>query len=188
MYINLNLFLKSGLENSDLIFLTAIAQTESQYLIENLTENTYNRFEALKLIKHIKPKNKKEHRYNSLRLSEGGKKLLSELETPDVEEQDILIFNWLKKYYLERDKEIGNSKKTLSHIKNFRVKSCIEKNNLIKLVLHFLEQNEERSRRLEYIFYFSKTPFATKFDLEESWLWKHFIKNKETIEKQFEEY
>ena len=188
MYINLSVLGKSGLEYSDLVFLAAINQTETNWLIENFKDSDYERFERLSIIKHIKQKSKKEHLYTSLRLSDLGKQLLSELEEAPIEEEDKTVFEWLKNYYLKAGKEIGNGAKTQRHIRDFRIKSGIQKNNLIKLVLDFLAENEERSRKLEYIWYYPKTAFATRFDLEESWLWSHFIKNKERLEKTFEQY
>ena len=188
MYINLSVLGKSGLEYSDLVFLAAINQTETEWLIENFKDSDYERFERLSIIKHIKQKSKKEHLYVSLRLSDLGKQLLSELEEAPIEEEDKTVFEWLKNYYLKAGKEIGNGAKTQRHIRDFRIKSGIQKNNLIKLVLDFLAENEERSKKLEYIWYYPKTAFATRFDLEESWLWSHFIRNKERLEKTFEQY
>ena len=188
MYINLSVFVSSGLEPSDLLFLAAINQTHTDWLIENLNEDRYKRFETLSLLKHIKQKSKKEHLYVSLRLSDEGKALISELEEAPVEEEDIKIFDWLKEHYLKLGKDIGNGAKTKRHIRDFRIKSGIQKNNLIRLVLDFLAENEERSKKLEYIFYYPKTAFDTKFTLDGSWLWSHFEKNREKLEKTFEEY
>lgn len=188
MYINLSVLGKSGLGYSDLVFLAAINQTETEWLIENFKDSDYERFERLSIVKHIKQKSKKEHLYTSLRLSDLGKSLLSEIEEAPIEEEDKMVFEWLKNYYLKAGKEIGNGAKTQRHIRDFRIKSGIQKNNLIKLVLDFLAENEERSKKLEYIWYYPKTAFATRFDLEESWLWSHFIKNKERLEKTFEQY
>ncbi len=188
MYINISVLKKSGLEYSDLVFLCAILQTETEWLIENLSEDIYSRFKELNLIKHIKQKSKKEHLYTSLRLSDAGKNLLSELEEAEIAPEDKTVFEWLKTYYLKAGKDIGNGAKTQRHIRDFRLKSGIQKNNLISLVLDFLAENEERSKKLEYIWYYPKTAFATRFDLEESWLWNHFIKNKERLEKTFQEY
>ena len=188
MYINLSVLGKSGLEYSDLVFLAAINQTETDWLIENFKNSDYERFERLSIIKHIKQKSKKEHLYTSLRLSDLGKNLLSEIEEAPIEEEDKTVFEWLKNYYLKAGKDIGNGAKTQRHIRDFRIKSGIQKNNLIKLVLDFLAENEERSKKLEYIWYYPKTAFATRFDLEESWLWSHFIRNKERLEKTFEQY
>ena len=131
MYINLSVLGKSGLEYSDLVFLAAINQTETDWLIENFKNSDYERFERLSIIKHIKQKSKKEHLYTSLRLSDLGKNLLSEIEEAPIEEEDKTVFEWLKNYYLKAGKEIGNGAKTQRHIRDFRIKSGIQKNNLI---------------------------------------------------------
>jgi len=187
MYCNLTVFKSSGLALSDLIFLCAINQTEIEWLVENLNEAVYNHFKKLSLIKHIKQKSKKEHLFTSLRLSDIGKQLLSDLEEAEVEEQDSLVYTWLSNYYKNAGKEIGNRKKTLSHIKDFRVKSQISKNNLIKLCVDFLKDNEERSNKLQFVFYYPKTVFATRFDLEESWLYSHYLKKEDYFKSIFEE-
>jgi hypothetical protein len=188
MWINFTVFNKSGLEFSDLIFLAAISQTETDWLIENLTDAIYNRFDGLFLVKHIKPKNKKEHLYGSLRLSDKGKQFLNDLEEAEAEEQDTKVYDWLSKYYLNAGKEIGNRKRTLNHIKDFRIKSGIQKNNLIKLCTDFLTENEERSNKLEFVFYYPKTVFATRFQLEDSWLFTHYLKKENYFKSIFEEY
>jgi len=82
MYVNISVLEKSGLLFSDLVFLCAINQTETDWLIENLNEDVYSRLKELNLIKHIKQKSKKEYLYVSLRLSDTGKTLLSELFQP----------------------------------------------------------------------------------------------------------
>jgi hypothetical protein len=188
MYINLSVLTKSKLQFSDLVFLAAISQKESQFLIDNLTNDCFKRLEALSLLTNIKRQKKDEHAYISLRLNDKGKQLLAELEEADVEEQDSLVYDWLLSYYKNAGKEIGNRKKTLSHIKDFRVKSGICKNNLIKLCIDFLKENEERSNKLQFVFYYPKTVFATRFDLEESWLYSHYLKKEEYFKSIFEDY
>lgn len=188
MYINLTTFSKYGLEFEDLIFLCAISQKDSEFLINNLLDSIFKRFETLSLLTNVKSKKKDEHPYVSLRLNEKGKQLLSDLGEAGILEEDKQVYDWLSNYYKNAGKEIGNRKKTLSHIKDFRVKSKIEKNNLIKLCVDFLKENEERSNKLEYIFYYPKTVFAARFDLEESWLYAHFLKKEEYFKSVFEEY
>lgn len=188
MYINISVLNESKLQFADLVFLCAISQTETDWLIDNLNEVNYERFKELSLIKHINQKSKKEHLYASLRLSDVGKQLLSDLEEAEVEEQDSLVYTWLSNYYKNAGKEIGNRKKTLSYIKDFRIKSQISKNNLIKLCVDFLKDNEERSNKLQFVFYYPKTVFATRFDLEESWLYSHYLKKEDYFKSIFEEY
>ena len=183
MFINFNIYKKYNLTPEYLINLLAIKQKQT----EEINTDVLGRFEELGYVTYTKGK-KNQDICELVRLSDKGKKLLTELEEAETEEQDKTVFEWLKNYYLKADKEIGNGAKTQRHIRDFRIKSGIQQNNLIKLVLDFLAENEERSKKLEYIWYYPKTAFATRFDLEESWLWSHFIRNKERLEKTFEQY
>lgn len=188
MYINYKYLKRSKLTVNDCFILFAAKQLEVEYIIENLTDGQYSHFKELSLVEHIKQKSKKEHPYNSLRLSSKGKQFIEDLTSAPNEEEDIKVFDWLSKYYLNAGKEIGNRRKTLNHIKDFRIKSDISKNNLINLCIHFLKENEDRSNKLEFVFYYPKTVFATRFDLEESWLYSHYLKNEDYFKSIFETY
>ena len=190
MYCNLTVFKNSGLNICDLIFLCAINQVETGWLIENLNEDVYSRFNELSLIKHIKQKSKKEHPYASLRLSDIGKQLLLDLEEAEVDENDKKVGEWLINHYKQMDKQIGNSKRLLRHIRDFRIKSKIEKNNLIRLCLDFLgdEDNMQYNNVLEYAFYKPLTAFQTRFQLEDSRIYKHYLKKEDYFKSIFEEY
>lgn len=190
MYINLTTFTKSQLLFYDLIFLCAISQTETNWLIENLTEDIYNRFTELSLVKHIKAKNKKSHPCESLRLSDKGKELLNSLEEAEIEDQDKVVGEWLSNHYTRLGKQIGNSRRLLRHIRDFRIKSNIQKNNLLKLCMDFVSDstNMEYNNVLEFAFYKPMTAFQTRFQLEDSRLYKHYIKHKQRLDNSFQEY
>lgn len=190
MYINISVLEKSGLLFSDLVFLCAISQIESEWVYNNLPSDVYSRFKDLNLIKHIKQRSKKEHLYTSLRLSDLGKALISELEEAPVEEQDEKVGNWLINHYKQIDKQVGNSKRLMRHIRDFRLKSGIEKNNLIKVCLDFIldEDNMQYNNVLEFAFYKPLTAFQTRFQLEDSRIYKHYLKKEEYFKSIFEEY
>lgn len=190
MYVNIKVLLESNILFEDLVFLCAISQKETEFLIQNLDNPTYERFKLLSLVEHVKQKSKKEHLYTSLRLSSEGKQLLEDLEEAEILEEDKKILDWMCEHYTKLGKTIGNKKRTARHIKDFRVKSGIEKNNLIRLCLDFLqdENNMEYNNVLEFAFYKAPTAFQTRFNLEDSRLYKHFLKHQERIEKTFEQY
>ena len=125
-YINFKSKWLQEITLSEYIILIAVNQTETDWLIENLDEDTYKSFEALSLIKHVKAKTKKEHLYTSLRLSDLGKQLLAELEEAPVEPEDKTVFEWLKNHYIKLGKDVGNGAKTQRHIRDFRLKSGIQ--------------------------------------------------------------
>lgn len=190
MYLNFEVFKKSQLLLSDIVFLCAISQVETDWLIENLKEHDYYRFKELSLVKHIKQKTKKEHLYTSLRITDMCKNLLSDLESPPIMEEDKTVADWLSNHYKQLDKQIGNSRRLVRHIRDFRVKSKIQKNNLIKLCLDFLgdEDNMQYNNVLEYAFYKAPTAFQTRFNLEDSRLYKHYLKKQQYFDSIFEEY
>lgn len=190
MYLNFKTLLDKDISGEDFIILIAVSQKEWGYLIDNLLDEDYERFKLLSLVEHIKAKHKSEHLYESLRLSKKGKDLLSSLQEAEVAEEDRTIFEWLKKHYLKMGKEVGNGAKTQRHIRDFRLESGIEKNNLLRLCLDLLNSEDamEYNHKLEFLFYKPPTAFETRFQLEESRLYKHYIKNKERLDKSFEQY
>lgn len=197
MYLNFNILQNSGIEFSDLYFLLAAKQIQTD-ILETIPQDTLKRLETLSLVKYIKIPNKKVNPLHYLRLSDKGKRLLNDLELRVVDESDLIVFKWLEKYYLDRGKQVGNPQRTINHIKNFRIESGICKNNLIKLCVDFLnsEYVDENSRVLEYAFFYPKKittdgktiAYLAQWDLHDSWLYNHYVQNKERLEKTFEEY
>ena len=111
MYINFPLFEKSGLQPEDIYFLAGIKQTERE-VIDKLTGDIFNRLEALKLLTSIKGKKGDNPMYN-IRLSPLGKKLLEDIETPEVTEQHLKMRDYLIEMYLsheDKERVIGNKK------------------------------------------------------------------------------
>lgn len=146
--------------------------------IEYLLQNDY--------IKYIKGK-KNQNEFERMRLGKKGTKFLNDLDEPMVEDQDLMIFDWLSDIYKKRQKEIGNGKKTKRLIASFREKSGIEKNKLAFLCRTFIEDENEQeySHRLEYVFWKPANVFQTKFNLEDSRLWKYYNKQKQFFDQQF---
>lgn len=200
MFINFSLFEKSNLLVSDLVFLAAIKQTETEFLLKNLIESDYNRFKELSLIKHIKVKKKDEHPYISLRLSDKGVKLINTIFSEPIAGQDEeILFEWLSNYYLERKKEIGNPNRVKKLLAWFSNETGIYKNNLIKLIVDFLKDEyvDEESRVLEFILFYPKkfttdkgktVAYEARPDIFDSWLYKHYQKNKERLISSFEDF
>ncbi len=190
MYINFKVLNSSLLHVEDIVFLLAIKQRETEFLIETYWKESYDRLEARSFIEYIKSIKKSDHRYTGLRLSKAGKNFLEAIGEAEATEEDKKVCEWLKSHYKKIGKDIGNGAKTLRHIRDFRIKSGIEKNNLIKLMLAFLndEENMMYNNVLEYAFYKAPTAFETRFNLEESRLYKYYIKREAYFKSQFEEY
>lgn len=190
MFINFKVLDKERMSPLKAFILVAIKQKDFEWLKETywleerdyLSENGY--------LTAIKTSKKLEGSTESLRLTPKAKKFLEDLETAEVSEEDEKVFEWLKNHYTKLGKEIGNGAKTKRHIRDFRIKSGIEKNNLIKLCLAFLqdEENMTYNLKLEFAFYKPPTAFETRFNLEESRLYKYYLKREAYFKSQFEEY
>ena len=190
MYINTKVVLDNELNLQQVVLMQLLKQNKNEDLSEWL-ESYNGDIDVLRdkgFISEVKPKTKKESPYKRLRLSDKGNSTLEDLLTPEVHEDDKKICDWLVNHYKKLGKDIGNRKRTERHIRDFRVQSGIIKNNLVKLCLDFLSENEEQSRVLEYVWYYPKTAFATKFNIYDSWLFKHYEKNKERLDLEFEKY
>ncbi len=137
-------------------------------------------------IKYIKGKSK-DNIMQRMRLDKKGTTFLNSLESAEVEEQDIVVFDWLAKVYKKNEKQIGNGKKTKRLIASFREKSGIEKNNLLILCNTFINDEEEQewSFKLEYVFWKPQNVYQTRFILEDSRLWKYYNKRKDFFDKSF---
>ena len=174
-----------------LSILSAINQSNFSFLESQWRriEDTDFTFKGKPLTKKIKRKNKNQPEIETLRLDTAGKELLKEVVESEVMEEDEKVFNWLSEHYKKIGKEIGNGVKTKRHIRDFRIKSGISKNNLLRVCLAFIsdQDNMEYSHKLEYLFYKPKTVFETRFDLEESRLYQYYLKHKEHFDKQFED-
>ena len=206
MYLNISVFTKSNLQFSDLVFLAAINQTETDWLIENLNEDVYNRFNELSLIKHIKQKSKKEHLYTSLRLSEQGKSLLVNLSYEGaVDSETEVIADWLINIYKAKSGGIVKNKTEIKRrIQWFKTVTQIKGNKLAVLlqsflqdtyneqdgltVKEFMEQNSRGvlSNMLDNVCFNPTSVFDKHKTLDKSPLWQYYEENIEYINKVWE--
>ena len=206
MYLNISVFTKSNLQFSDLVFLAAINQTETDWLIENLNEDVYRRFSAFSLIKHIKQKSKKEHLNVSLRLSDSGKSLLVNLSYEGaVDSETEVIADWLINIYKAKSGGIVKNKTEIKRrIHWFKTVTQIKGNKLAVLlqsflqdtyneqdgltVKEFMEQNSRGvlSNMLDNICFNPTSVFDKHKTLDKSPLWQYYEENIEYINKVWE--
>lgn len=137
-------------------------------------------------VKEIKGK-KSDSFLQKLRLDSKGRKWLDSLSEAGVEEQDKTIFEWLKNIYQKNEKSIGNGKKTQRHIASFRTESGIEKNKLAFLCQEFIDDESEMeySHKLENVFFRPVNVYDTKFDINESRLYKYYLKKQVYFDSKF---
>ena len=206
MYLNISVFTKSNLQFSDLVFLAAINQTETDWLIENLNEDVYRRFSAFSLITHIKQKSKKEHLYTSLRLSEVGAKYLADISYEGaVDSETEVIADWLINIYKAKSGGIVKNKTEIKRrIQWFKTVTQIKGNKLAVLlqsflqdtyneqdgltVKEFMEQNSRGvlSNMLDNVCFNPTSVFDKHKTLDKSPLWQYYEENIEYINKVWE--
>lgn len=206
MYLNISVFTKSNLQFSDLVFLAAINQTETDWLIENLNEDVYNRFNELSLIKHIKQKSKKEHLYTSLRISEVGAKFLADISYEGaVDSETEVIADWLINIYKAKSGGIVKNKIEIKRrIQWFKTATQIKGNKLAVLlqsflqdtyneqdgltVKEFMEQNSRGvlSNMLDNVCWNPTSLYDKHKTLDKSPLWQYYEENIEYINKVWE--
>lgn len=192
MYINVNLVVSRGLHILDVAILQLIKQNRnedmSSFLEPTLSHIRLVSYTDLGLVDFVKPKNKKQSDLTLVRLSKKGTTWLNDFtDTYQVEEEDIIVFDWLKKLYLGIDKEVGSEIKCKNLIAWFRRESGISKNNLIELCKAFTsdENRMEYSKVLQFIFWRGENHFQTTPKLEDSKLWNYYEKHREFFENKF---
>jgi hypothetical protein len=191
MYINFQLAKTKGLTPTDVANLQLIYQNKLESLWEIITETvslqTLDRYQQLGYITLVKAKNKSDSIQNRVRLSKKGNEVLEDLQVPEVNSDDLQLYDWLERTYQKEDKEIGNRKKTKLYIALFRAHSGIDRNKLAFLCKTFMNDSSqfEWSKRLEYLFFKPGNVFSVKFDLEQSKLYQYYIKHKEHFDNKF---
>lgn len=193
MYINTKILDSRGISLLEVSILQIVKQNKiednSIMIRKNLTLDLLEKYGSLGLIEYVKPKTKKDDWANTIRLSTKGNSWLEDIETPSIEEEDILMYNWLEGIYKKTGKEVGNRSKTKQFIACFRTQSGISRNNLAYLCQVFISDDGqfEWSKRLQYLFYKGDSVFSVKFQLEGSRLYQYYLKHEEIFNKKFKE-
>jgi hypothetical protein len=195
MYLNLALITEKGYNLQEVFVMQLLKQNRSEdleeYLAYYLSDPIIERFEKENILTSIKKKKKNDSGFSTIRLSKKGDKLLSEFtDTCLVEDQDIMVFDWVKNMYLGLGKEIGSETKCKNLISWFRRESGISKNNLVILIRDFVSDDDrmEYSKVMQYVFWKGENHFQTKPKLEDSKLWLYYEKYREVFDnKKFEE-
>lgn len=190
MYINVNILKSRNITPQQLSILQLIKQQKLEDNSELLEQYTKD-IEKLSEKGYIEViKGKKEQTYlQKLRVSKSGGELLDDVSTPEILEEDITIANWLKKIYLESDKEIGNFKKTKLFIALFRANTGISKNSLAYLCQSFIDDESQYdwSKKLEFLFFKPSNAYE-KFSIDGSKLYQYYLKNQKVFDNVFKKW
>ena len=123
-------------------------------------------------------------------MSKKGREVLDAIETPEVTEDSLRIFEWIKQIYISAGKDLGNQKKTKMFIAQFSAESGIQRNALAFLIQSFIndESQFEWSKVLQYLFFKGESVFNIKFDLHSSRLYQYYLKNQNYFDNKFQEF
>lgn len=191
MYINFQLAATKGLSLTDVINLQLISQNKIETLVDIITENiplaVLDRYQSLEYINLVKAKNRSDTIQNRVRITPKGTELLEDIQSPQINEDDLQLYNWLESIYKNEGKELGNRKKTKMYVALFRVHSGIDRNKLAFLCKTFMNDAAqfEWSRKLEFLFFKPSNVYAVRFDIEQSKLYQYYLKNKEYFDNKF---
>lgn len=191
MYINFQLAKTKGLTPTDVVNLQLISQNKTESLegviFDNIPLRILHSYQEQELVTLVKAKNKSDSIHNRVRLTSKGHALLEDLQVPEINEDDLQLYDWLEATYQKEGKELGNRKKTKLYIALFRAHSGIDRNKLALLCKAFMNDSSqfEWSKRLEFLFFKPGNVFSVRFDLEQSKLYQYYIKHKEEFDDKF---
>lgn len=183
MFINLEILNKKDLSLHEIALLQVIKQNKlndcSEFIKNNLAEETKSKFESLALIDYTKK--------GKMNTTKKGNEWLEDVGTAEVTEDSLRIFEWIKNIYLFQGKSLGNQKKTKTFIAQFSAESGIEKNCFAFLIQTFVndEKEMEYSKVLQYLFFKGDSVFSTRFDLHGSRLYQYYLKHEEEFKEEF---
>lgn len=191
MYINFQLASNRGLSPADVVNLQLIFQNRTEKLVDTISEhvplNVLEGYQEKGYITLVSAKNKSDTIQNRVRLTPKGSELLEDIQSPEINDDDLQLYNWLEGIYKEEGKELGNRKKTKMYVALFRVNSGIDRNKLAYLCKTFMNDTGqfEWSKKLEFLFFKPSSVYAVKFDIEQSKLYQYYIKNQEHFDNKF---
>lgn len=192
MYINTKILKQKNLNLTQVALLQILHQNRTEDMSELL--KSYNGdLDVLKdkgFIDEVKAKNKQKSVFKLLRLSKTGKSVLDAVETPEVNEDDLKIFDWVANIYANTGREIGNAKRTKMFIAQFSKESGISKNSLAFLIQSFIndESQFDWSKKLQHLFFKGDSVFSVRFDLNSSRLYQYYLKNQNFFDTKFKQW
>lgn len=189
-YFNTELAKDKGLHPIDIFILQLLHQNKSDDTSEDIAlimdDDSMKRLHAFGLMEMIKG-TKKMDEFQKLRLSKKGKKWLSDLQTYNIVENDVKVFESLKAIYIEEGKEVGSEKKTKELIAWFRNETGFNHRQIWLIAKKFVNDVDrmEYSKVLEYAFWKSTNHFQVQPKLEDSKMFSYYEKHKDWFEVEF---
>lgn len=191
MYINTNLLKSRNLSLPEFAVLCLLRQNKFENNLDiletELNIDVLKKFEDLNLIEQVKRKNKAQNELELIRTSKKGNEWIDDINTAEICEDTLKIYNWIESIYLSTNREIGNKKKTKQFIAQFSKESGITKNHFAFLIQSFINTDSEFewSKKLQFLFFKGDSLFSVHFDLSASRLYQFYQKNENYFAEQF---
>jgi hypothetical protein len=191
MYVNVNLLKSRNLSLHEFAVLSLLRQNKFENNVDLLEKecniDVLKKFNDLGLIEQVKRKNKAQNELELIRTTKKGNDWLDDINTAEICEDDIRLFDWLESVYKSMGKETGNKRKCKNYIAQFRVNSGVCRNHLAFLCQTFIndEKEIEFSQKLEFLFFKGANLFSVKFDINQSRLFQYFDKQRDYFEQEF---
>ena len=193
MYVNFSLLTSRNLTPLDFAFLLAVKGNKTENnsgVIEYYFKDILEKFRDTNLITFVKPKNKSENDYNTVRLTTVGNDWLDDLTTPEVTEGDVKMRNYLCEMYLnneDTDRVIGNKKLISIYISILRHHLGLSLHEFYYLCDYFLSIHIY-TRKLENIFLDrNKNRYGNfKSNLEDSPLYQFWEQREKEVRQYIE--
>ena len=192
MYLNYKLLISRQLTPLDFSFLLAVKANkieDNSGVIEFYFKDVLEKFRETNLITFIKPKNKSQNDYNTVRLTTLGNEWIDDLTTPEVTEGDIKMRNYLCEMYLnneDTDRVVGNKKLISVYISILRNHLGLSLHEFYYLCDYFLSIHTF-TKKLENIFLDrNKNRYGNfKSNIEDSPLYQFWEQNEQEIRQYF---
>lgn len=190
MYLNFKLLNSRQLTPLDFSFLLAVKGNKTEDnsgVIEYYFKDVLEKFRETNLITFIKPKNKSQNDYNTVRLTSLGNEWIDDLTTPEVTEGDVKMRNYLCDMYLnneDTERVIGNKKLISIYISVLRHHLGLDLHEFYYLCDYFLSIHIY-TKKLENIFLDkNKNRYSNfKSNIEDSALYQFWEQHEKNIRK-----
>ena len=191
MYINTTILKSKNLSLQEFSVLCLIRQQKfennTEILESEVNGDILGKFTALGLVEYVSRKNKAQKELDLIRTSKKGNEWIDDINTADVCEDTLKIYNWVENIYLSTNREIGNKKRTKQFIAQFSKESTITRNHLAFLIQSFINTESEFdwSKKLQFLFFKGESLFSVRFDLHSSRLYQFYLKQENYFSEQF---
>lgn len=191
MYINTTILKSKNLSLQEFSVLCLIRQQKfennTKILESEVNGDILGKFQTLGLVEYVSRKNKAQKELDLIRTSKKGNEWIDDINTADVCEDTLKIYNWVENIYLSTNREIGNKKRTKQFIAQFSKESSITRNHLAFLIQSFINTESEFdwSKKLQFLFFKGESLFSVRFDLHSSRLYQFYLKQENYFLEQF---